>query len=85
MRRFVHPLPNYHKSMNTEIDDTAGPMDPELKIAMLEGEMELHHDELGWWSKELDFWRSKYLKEHPELDNWEYVRNARKDEEERGF
>lgn len=60
-------------------------MDPELKIAMLEGEMELHHAEIGWWAAELDFWRCKYLREHPEHDNWEYVRNARKDEEERGF
>lgn len=59
--------------------------DPALKIAVLEGEQELHHDEIGWWAKELDFWRLKYLKEHPELDNWEYVRNARKDEGESGF
>lgn len=60
-------------------------MDQELKIAVLEGQMELHHDELKWWAEELDFWRSKYLKEHPELDNWAYVMNARKDEQERGF
>lgn len=58
--------------------------DTDLAQAVLEGEQELHHDELGWWAAELDFWRCKFLKEHPELDNWEYVQNARKNEEGRG-
>jgi hypothetical protein len=61
------------------------PLSDEIKIAVLEGEKELYHDEIGWWAKELDFWRAKYLREHPEHDNWEYVATARKKEEAAGF
>lgn len=61
------------------------PLNDELRIAVLEGEIELHHDEIKWWADELDFWRRKYLADHPEHDNWAYVMNARKDEEKRGF
>ena len=60
-------------------------MDSELQIAALEGEIALHHEALEWWATELDYWRSKYLQDHPELDNWNHIETARKDDEERGF
>jgi len=57
----------------------------DLRMALLEGQIELHRDELDWWAAEMDFWRCKYLREHPELDSWDYAINARQRESERGF
>jgi hypothetical protein len=60
----------------------------ELKFLTQEGENILLREEnaklresLEWFANEQDFWRSKFLKEHPECDNWEYVENARENED----
>ena len=36
---------------------------------------------LEFFAAEQDFWRSKYLREHPELDTWEYVETVREKEQ----
>lgn len=56
-----------------------------IRELALEGEVALLEERLEWFAADLDFWRRKYLLEHPEKDNWKYVAEARKDEEERGF
>lgn len=60
--------------------------DHELEIQRLLGEIELlkqaHADEVEWWAKEQDFWRRKYLQDHPENDNWDFVESAREIEED---
>lgn len=55
-------------------------MNQELQIATLEGENAILKEELERTQKEahhfyklLDFWRSSYLKDHPELDDWNMV------------
>ena len=68
-----------------KVGQVASPLTGELRIALLEGQIELHRDELDWWAAEMDFWRCKFLREHPELDNWDYALNARQRESERGF
>lgn len=37
-------------------------------------------EQVDYFAAEQDFWRSKYLREHPELDTWEYVETARERE-----
>jgi len=36
--------------------------------------------QVDWWAEEMLFWRTKYLREHPERANKEYILNARADE-----
>lgn len=55
-------------------------MNSNLKIARLEGEVLLLEEEnmrlrqqLDWFADSQDRWRSRYLKEHPELDNWDSI------------
>lgn len=58
--------------------------DKDLEILRLRGEIELLATELDWWAKEQDFWRRKYLRDHPEHDNWDYVNAAREIEDKAG-
>lgn len=58
------------------------------RIAILESELKLHRrDEEAngdgssdWWKEEMIFWRAKYLKDHPEHSNYDYVSTARENE-----
>jgi hypothetical protein len=53
------------------------------ELSMLRDSQETHGrdvDALTWWAEEMLFWRSKYLNEHPEHANKEYVRSARENE-----
>jgi hypothetical protein len=50
------------------------------KIAILEGTITLQEEEndrlraqLDWFALSQDQWRTRYLLEHPEADNWESV------------
>lgn len=45
-----------------------------------EGADDLLPGQLDWWAEEMMFWRTKWLLEHPERQNLEYVQNARLDE-----
>ena len=63
-------------------------MSEELKVAVLEGQVALLEDEVaklseqvGFFAAEQDYWRRKYLAEHPDMDNWDRVETARRDEE----
>jgi len=47
--------------------------DNELEILRLRGEILLLEQQLSWFAESQDRWRSKYLKEHPEHDSWDYV------------
>lgn len=60
--------------------------DKDLEILRLKGEIEIikaeFENKIAWWAGEQDFWRRKYLSEHPENDNWDYVESAKEMEEE---
>ena len=47
--------------------------DQDIQILELKGEILLLKQQIEWWAKNQDMWRCKYLKKHPELDNWDYV------------
>lgn len=58
-----------------------------LRIAAQEGEIALLNQDLirlhiqaECFIDQMWFWRSKYLKEHPEKDTWEYAVSAYTDE-----
>lgn len=53
------------------------------ELRLLRNSQETHgadYEALCWWAEEMMFWRAKYLKEHPECDNADYVRHARERE-----
>lgn len=53
------------------------------ELRLLRNSQETHGadpDALSWWAEEMMFWRSKYLADHPEHHNAEYVHNARQNE-----
>lgn len=57
-------------------------MNTDLQIAKLEGDVLLLEEEndrlrqqLDWFAASQDRWRCRYLKEHPELDNWNSIEN----------
>lgn len=50
--------------------------DQEMEILMLKGEILLLQKQIDWWAANQDFWRCKYISEHPELQNWEYMFSA---------
>lgn len=56
--------------------------DKDLEILRLRGEILLLEKQVDWFAAEQDFWRRKYLREHPERDNWDYVETARESEPE---
>lgn len=56
--------------------------DEQLEILRLRGEILLLEKQIDWFAAEQDFWRCKYLREHPEHDNWDYVDSARESESE---
>lgn len=47
--------------------------DDQMEIQRLRGELLLLEKERDFFAKAQDKWRSMYLKEHPEQDNWDYV------------
>lgn len=53
--------------------------DEQIMIQELRGEILLLQDNaaLDWAMAEMDFWRAKYLREHPEMDTWEKIETAR--------
>lgn len=60
----------------------------DLQIAELEGQILLLNEEVDylnesrkWFYEEMYFWRKKYLREHPEFDNHDYIECARQIEE----
>lgn len=62
-----------------------------LQQAALEGEIGLLMEEnarlqeqVKYFAEEQDFWRSKYLRDHPEHDTWDYVETARESESGEG-
>lgn len=54
----------------------------DLQIMELRGELQLERERVKWFADCMDFWRRKYLKEHPNLDNWEYTESAWSEEDE---
>lgn len=51
--------------------------DPEITIATLEGLLVLKEEELAeqkesldYFARSQDYWRSKYIQQHPEMDTW---------------
>lgn len=53
------------------------PTDDQIEVQRLSGELLLEGKCIEWWAEEMLFWRTKYLLEHPEHANTDYVRNAR--------
>lgn len=58
--------------------------DKDIEILRLRGEIQLVNAQVDWFVAEMDFWRAKYLREHPDHDNWDYVQTARENEGEPG-
>jgi hypothetical protein len=63
-----------------------------IETASKDGEILLLKQELIFKSqcaeifyRQMSFWRSKFLKERPDLDNWEYATNAYNDESGEGL
>lgn len=56
--------------------------DKDIEILRLRGEIQLLEKQIDWFAAEQDFWRRKYLCEHPEHDNWDYVETALENEGE---
>ncbi len=56
------------------------PTDDQLEIQRLNGELQLEGKCIEWWAEEMLFWRTKYLLEHPQQANFDYVSTAREDE-----
>lgn len=54
--------------------------DEQLEIQRLNGELELLTTERNWWAEEMIYWRAKYLADHPEHNNPDYVKSARIDD-----
>jgi len=53
------------------------------EVALLKAAEELRfRDDVAphWFAEELFFWRTKYLKDHPEHNTTDYVRHARENE-----
>lgn len=55
-------------------------MNNDLKIAHMEGTIALLEEDnrrlqsqLDWFAKSQDAWRSRYLDDHPEIDNWDTI------------
>lgn len=53
-------------------------MTPEehLHMALLEGELALLKDQLDYFARSQDYWRSRFLRDNEELNNWEYVNSV---------
>lgn len=66
--------------MKTPKQRMSYPTDDQIEIQRLNGERHLDGKCIEWWAEEMLFWRTKYLQEHPNLANTDYVRNAREDE-----
>lgn len=56
------------------------PDDKDLEIQRLNGELHLAESEREWWAEEMLFWRTKFLKDHPDLATADYVHTAREEE-----
>lgn len=54
--------------------------DDQLEIQRLSGELHLASTERDWWAEEMLFWRTKFLKDHPNLATHDYVQSAREEE-----
>lgn len=54
--------------------------DNEIEIQRLHGELKLEGKAIEWWAEEMLFWRTKYLLEHPDQANFDYVQTARETE-----
>jgi hypothetical protein len=52
----------------------------QIEINRLKGELVLEGKAIEWWAEEMLFWRTKYLLEHPDQANYDYVSTAREDE-----
>jgi hypothetical protein len=55
-------------------------MSTKQTIASLKKKNRMLEASRDWFAKEQDFWRAKFLKEHPEKNNWEYVESAQSKE-----
>lgn len=56
------------------------PTDDQIEVQRLNGELLLEGKAIEWWAEEMLFWRTKYLRDHPEQANHDYVQTAREDE-----
>ena len=59
----------------------------EVPNVILEAALEFAHEQIRelraqvkFFADEQDFWRRKYLAEHPDQDNWDYAETARDEE-----
>lgn len=58
----------------------SAPSDDQIEVQRLKGELQLEGQCIEWWAEEMLFWRTKYLLDHPEHANTDYVRTARDNE-----
>lgn len=56
------------------------PTDDQLEVQRLHGEQHIATNTIEWWAEEMLFWRTKYLRDHPEHANFDYVQTARETE-----